>query len=131
MKIGVFVSDRINDAAKAKDFGYDYVETNCLAVAKMDQDTLDKFKNIGVPVFAGCVFMGQRVVGKDRDETALECLGKMVDDDTEIISVYYGKDVTEEEAENFKSKVLQRFDSCDVELQYGGQPIYFYLLSAE
>ncbi len=74
---------------------------------------------------------GILAVGKDRDETALECLGKMVDDDTEIISVYYGKDVTEEEAENFKSKVLQRFDSCDVELQYGGQPIYFYLLSAE
>ena len=74
---------------------------------------------------------GILAVGKDRDETALDCLDKMVDEDTEIISVYYGKDVTEEEAEEFKSKVLKRFDSCDVELQYGGQPIYFYLLSAE
>ncbi len=70
-------------------------------------------------------------VGTDRDETALGCLDKMVDEDTEIISVYYGKDVTEEEAENFKSKILARFDSCDVELQYGGQPIYYYILSAE
>lgn len=72
MKIGVCVSDRINDAAKAKELGYDYVETNCLAVAKMDQETLDKFKNIGIPIFASCVFMGQRVVGKDRDDKGID-----------------------------------------------------------
>ena len=44
---------------------------------------------------------GILAVGKERDETALACLEKMVDDETEIISVYYGQDVTEEEAENF------------------------------
>ncbi len=74
---------------------------------------------------------GILAVGSDRDQTALDCLAKMVDEDTEIISIYYGQDVTEEEAENFKAKVLEKFDSCDVELQYGGQPIYFYILSAE
>lgn len=74
---------------------------------------------------------GILAVGKERDETALACLEKMVDDETEIISVYYGQDVTEEEAENFRSRILSRFDSCDVELQFGGQPIYYYILSAE
>ena len=74
---------------------------------------------------------GILAVGSDRDQTALDCLAKMVDEDTEIISIYYGQDVTEEDAENFKAKVLEKFDSCDVELQYGGQPIYFYILSAE
>ena len=74
---------------------------------------------------------GILAVGKDRDETALGCLDKMVGDETEIISVYYGEDVSEEDAEKFRSKILERFDSCDVELQFGGQPIYYYILSAE
>lgn len=74
---------------------------------------------------------GILAVGSDRDQTALDCLAKMVDEDTEIISIYYGQDVTEEDAENFKAKVVEKFGSCDVELQYGGQPIYFYILSAE
>ena len=74
---------------------------------------------------------GILAVGKDRDETALACLEKMVGEDTEIISVYYGEDVKEEEAEKFRSAILARFESCDVELQFGGQPIYYYILSAE
>lgn len=74
---------------------------------------------------------GILAVGKDRDETALAALEKMVGEETEIISVYYGEDVKEEEAEKFRESVLARFDSCDVELQYGGQPIYSYILSAE
>lgn len=74
---------------------------------------------------------GILAVGKDRDETAIACLEKMVGEDTEIISVYYGEDVTEEEAEKFRDSLLARFDSCDVELQFGGQPIYSYILSAE
>ena len=74
---------------------------------------------------------GILAVGKDRDETALACLEKMVGEETEIISVYYGEDVTEEEAEKFRESILARFNSCDVELQFGGQPIYYYILSAE
>ena len=74
---------------------------------------------------------GILAVSRDRDETALACLDKMVGEDTEIISVYYGTDVTREEAEAFRDKALARFDSCEVELQYGGQPIYYYILSTE
>ena len=74
---------------------------------------------------------GILAVGGNKDETALAALEKMVGEETEIISVYYGSDVTEEEAENFRSKILSRFESCEVELQQGGQPIYYYILSAE
>ena len=74
---------------------------------------------------------GILAVSRDRDETALKCLEKMVGEETEIISIYYGEDVTEAEAEDFRSKVLSSFESCEVELQYGGQPIYYYILSAE
>lgn len=72
MKIGVCVSYRYDDAVKAKRYGYDYIETNCVAVADMDKETLDKFKNIGIPVFAGCVFIGQRIVGKEKDDAAID-----------------------------------------------------------
>ena len=56
---------------------------------------------------------------------------KIVEDDTEIISIYYGESITEEDAEKLRSRAAEAFPSCDVELQYGGQPIYFYILSAE
>ena len=54
-----------------------------------------------------------------------------VDEDAELISIYYGADVTQEDAENLKARVEERYPSCDIELQYGGQPIYSYIISAE
>ena len=69
--------------------------------------------------------------GKMKNKVIEELIDSMVDESSELISIYYGQDVTEEEADNFKARVLEKFDSCDVELQYGGQPIYFYILSAE
>ena len=47
------------------------------------------------------------------------------------MSVYYGADVTEEEAEALRTRIEEAYPSCDVELQYGGQPIYYYIVSAE
>ncbi len=70
-------------------------------------------------------------VGPDRDETALKTLQKIAESDTEMISVYYGADITEKEAQAFQEKVQAAFPGCDVELQSGGQPIYYYILSAE
>lgn len=70
-------------------------------------------------------------VGQDRDETALKTLQKIAESDTEMISVYYGADIKEEEAQAFQQKVQAAFPGCDVELQSGGQPIYYYILSAE
>ncbi len=70
-------------------------------------------------------------VGPDRDETALKTLQKIAESDTEMISVYYGADIKEEEALAFQEKVQAAFPGCDVELQSGGQPIYYYILSAE
>jgi dihydroxyacetone kinase-like predicted kinase len=55
----------------------------------------------------------------------------MVDEDAELISIYYGSDVTEEDAEAMRARTEDRFPDCDVELQYGGQPIYYYVISVE
>ena len=72
-------------------------------------------------------------LGKEIEDTLLEMLDAMMADneDAEIISVYYGEDITEEQAESVVAKIEEKYDSVDVELQYGGQPIYYYLVSVE
>ena len=74
---------------------------------------------------------GILATGEGIEDIAFESLRKIVEEDTEIISIYYGKDVTTEDAEKLRKRAAEAFDSCDVELQYGGQPIYYYILSAE
>ena len=74
---------------------------------------------------------GILTTGSDIEDVTFESLKMIVEDDTEIISIYYGEDVTEEKAEELRARAAEAFPSCDVELQYGGQPIYYYILSAE
>lgn len=70
-------------------------------------------------------------VGKDIDEVALETVAQMTDDETELISIYYGEDMREDEAEALRDKIEERYPDCDVELNLGGQPIYYYIISVE
>ncbi len=58
-------------------------------------------------------------------------LERMVKDDTELITLFYGGDVTEEEAIIITAKVQETYEDVEVELHYGGQPHYSFLLSAE
>lgn len=74
---------------------------------------------------------GILTTGSNVEDVTFESLKMIVEEDTEIISIYYGEDVTEEDAEKLRTRAAEAFPSCDVELQYGGQPIYFYILSAE
>ena len=74
---------------------------------------------------------GMLAVGQNVNETVLETLKRMVKDESELISVYFGEDVTEEDAEALVEKVQTAFPNCEVELNDGGQPIYYYLLSVE
>ncbi len=70
-------------------------------------------------------------VGKDVDPVADETVDRLVSDDTELISIYYGEDMSKEEASAFEERVEKKYPNCDVELNYGGQPIYYYIISAE
>ena len=74
---------------------------------------------------------GILTTGSNVEDVTFESLKMIVEEDTEIISIYYGEDVTEEDAEKLRTRAAEAFPSCNVELQYGGQPIYFYILSAE
>ena len=70
-------------------------------------------------------------VGQDIAETTLEMLEQLVDDDSELISLYYGQDVTEEEADAFTQEVEKLYPDIDVDVHCGGQPIYYYVLAVE
>ena len=69
--------------------------------------------------------------GDTVDDTVLTLLEKLKDGTHEIITLYFGKDVAEEDAEALAAKVSERFPDCDVDYHYGGQPIYYYLVSLE
>lgn len=65
------------------------------------------------------------------DETVLKLLDKLKEDSHEVITLYYGADVKEEEAQALCEKVQEAFPDCDVDYHFGGQPVYYYLLSLE
>ncbi len=70
-------------------------------------------------------------VGQNVETVALEMVGAMMGEDAELISIYYGAEVTEEVAGKLAKKVEAAYPQCDVELQNGGQPIYYYIISVE
>lgn len=74
---------------------------------------------------------GMLAVGSSVSQTAMDALNAMVDDDSELITIYYGKSVKEEDAENFLEEAREQFSGCEIELHFGGQPVYYYLISVE
>lgn len=74
---------------------------------------------------------GMLAVGQKVEETAVSALKKMVDEDSELISIYYGCDVTEEDAQAVLEQAQEACPECEIELHSGGQPIYYYLISVE
>lgn len=74
---------------------------------------------------------GMLAVGKEVAAVAKETVEQMVDDETELISIYYGESFTEEEAEKLAGELEEQYDYCDVEVNCGGQPIYYCIISVE
>lgn len=68
---------------------------------------------------------------KDVSTATIELIDKMVDDDSELISIYYGEDVKEEDANKVAEIVEEKYEDLDVEITYGGQPLYYYIVSVE
>lgn len=74
---------------------------------------------------------GILAVGKSVDGVALEAMKEMLDDESELVAIYYGADVSEHEAKVLEEQAQEQYPDKEIELQYGGQPIYYYLISAE
>ena len=70
-------------------------------------------------------------VGEDVRSTTISLVQSLVDDESELISLYYGEEINEEEANAVADELMDLYPDLDVEVHYGGQPIYYYLLSVE
>ncbi len=81
--------------------------------------------------FMGLGDKGILSVGTAISSVTLAMVEAMVTEEMELISIYYGAEITEEDAEKLREQIESKFPDCDIELQYGGQPIYYYIVSAE
>lgn len=95
------------------------------------RDTRIEDKEIHEGDIMGIGDNGILAVGSSVEHTTLEMLAELVDDDSELISVYYGEEVKEEDAEAFVSKIEALYPDVDVDAHSGGQPIYYYVLAVE
>ncbi|MCR4672913.1 MAG: DAK2 domain-containing protein [Lachnospiraceae bacterium] len=74
---------------------------------------------------------GLLAVGEDIEETALKAIEAMVDDSSEVVSIYSGKDVEDSKAEEFLNQVVEKYPDMEIDLNNGGQPVYYYIISVE
>ena len=95
------------------------------------RDTVIDDKEIKENDIMGIGDAGIVSVGTDLFKTTIDMISNLVDDDSEIISIYYGQDVTEEDAQSVADKIEQLYPDVEVDVNYGGQPIYYYVLSVE
>ncbi len=95
------------------------------------RDTIMNEKEIKRGDYMGIGDSGILSVGKDRDETLKDMVSQLVDEESAIISIYYGAEVEEEEANTVASALEEAYPDLDVEVNFGGQPVYYYVISVE
>lgn len=95
------------------------------------RDTSIDGKEIKQGDFMGIGDSGILSVGTAISDVTMSMIDEMMSEEMELISIYYGSEITEEDAERLRARVEEKYSSCDIELQYGGQPIYYYMVSAE
>ena len=116
-----------NEAAMSEEVGH--VKTGEVTYAV--RDTMIDDKEIKQGDYMGIGDAGILSVGADIEAVSFQMVEAMMDEELELISIYYGADTTEEAAQRLKARIEEKYPSCDIELQYGGQPIYYYIISAE
>ena len=95
------------------------------------RDTVIDDKEIHEGDYMGIGDAGILAVNTDIQAVFLDMIAEMVDEDSAIVSIYYGADITEADAEALSSAVEEKFSDLEVELQMGGQPVYYYIASVE
>jgi uncharacterized protein len=71
------------------------------------------------------------VIGKSREDVSLELLRQIINDTHETVSIYYGRDVKEDEASALSDRIREAFPDCEVQAYSGGQPLYYYIFGVE
>lgn len=95
------------------------------------RDTVIDDKEIKENDYMGIGDDGILAVGADMEQTLLDMVEKLVDEESGIISLYYGEDVSEEDAQRLADQLQEKYEDLEVEVNDGGQPIYYYILSVE
>ncbi|MCI5918353.1 MAG: DAK2 domain-containing protein [Roseburia sp.] len=107
----------------------EYVKTGQVTYAV--RDTVIDDKEIKENDFMGIGDKKILSVGQDLEATVLDMVSQMIDEDSAIVSIYYGEEATEEAANEIASKIEADNPDVEVEVQFGGQPIYYYVISVE
>lgn len=95
------------------------------------RDTKIDEKEIHLGDIMGIGDEGILAVGPSIERTAMEMMAQLVDEASEIIGIYYGEEISEEDAKKFGDLVAEKYSDTEVEVHYGGQPIYYYVVSVE
>lgn len=95
------------------------------------RDTIIEDKEIKQNDYMGIGDKGILSVGQDLESSVFEMVGQMIDEDSAIVSIYYGEDVKSEQAEAVGAKIEADHPDVEVEIHFGGQPIYYYVISVE
>lgn len=95
------------------------------------RDTVIDDKEIKQDDYMGIGDKGILSVGQDLASTVLDMAGQLIDEESAIVSIYYGEDVNENAADAIGAKISEDYPDVEVEIHYGGQPIYYYVISVE
>ena len=95
------------------------------------RDTVIDDKEIKQDDFMGIGDQGILSVGKELETTVLDMIEQLIDEDSAIVSIYYGEDAREDAANAIGEKITEAHPDVEVEVHYGGQPIYYYVISVE
>lgn len=95
------------------------------------RDTIIEDKEISEGDILGIAEGKICAVEREIEETVKVLFDSLVDDDSELVTIYYGEDITKETAESLASDLESKYDECEVEVHYGGQPLYYYIVSVE
>lgn len=119
----------VEDNTKNMEESMTYVSTGQLTFAVRDTNIDDKDIKEGDILGIG----NDKIltVEKELDIAAKELVNRLIDEESELVTVYYGKEVDEDVADEFGEYIEENYEDCDVEVHYGGQPLYYYILSVE
>lgn len=95
------------------------------------RDTVIDDKEIKQDDFMGIGDQGILAVGKELEATVLDMIEQLIDEDSAIVSIYYGEDAREDATNAIGEKITEAHPDVEVEVHYGGQPIYYYVISVE
>lgn len=95
------------------------------------RDTVIDDKEIKKDDIMGIYEGNIKIVGRDVEKVVLDLLRETISKDDELITLFYGENVTESQADKLKTKIEEEFEEFDIEMINGGQPLYYYLLSIE